>query len=208
MIKATTARWPSDWRRIRGLRVARVLVDSGMKKIKRQQIQKAITHMTTQPATVQLSVVPGLEAQKEIENTLDAPRRLSEAIEDLEKKRADAQAELAQSLAKDLAAGPLNVDNAIEKHKAWKAKDDALAAKIKTAEELRPIIEERIKELKDTQAEALKVIIRRQLDQLQKEAEVEKDKAELIEKQIESLTKLLSELEKPASAAVTKSKKE
>lgn len=58
-------------------RLARVFVDSRMKKIKRQQIQKEVLHMKTQPATVQLSVVPGLEAQKEIENTLDAPRRIS-----------------------------------------------------------------------------------------------------------------------------------
>ena len=162
--------------------------------------------MSAQPAPVALSVVPDAQTEKEIENNLDAPRRLSEAIEDLEKKRADAQAELAQSLAKDLAAGPLNVDSAIEKHKAWKARDDALSAKIKTAEELRPIIDERVKELKATQAEALKAVIRRKLDQLRKEAEVEKDKAELIEKQIERLTKLLGELEKPASAAVAKSK--
>jgi polyhydroxyalkanoate synthesis regulator phasin len=180
-----------------------------MPRIRRSnKVNKEANHMANQPVPMQLSVVPGLEAQKEIENTLDAPRRLSETIEDLEKKRADAQAELAQSLAKDLAAGPLNVDSAVEKYKAWKAKDDALAAKIKIAEELRPIIDERIEELKDTQAEALKAVIRRKLDELQKEAEVEKDKAELIEKQIESLTKLLGELEKPASAAVAKSKKE
>ena len=165
--------------------------------------------MATQPAPAPLlSVVPDAHTEKEIENTLDAPRRLSEAIEDLEKKRADAQTELAQSLARDLAAGPLNVDTAVEKHKAWKARDGALAAKIQTAEELRPIIDERIKQLKDTQAEALKAVIRRKLEQLQKEAEVEKDKAELIEKQIESLTKLLGELEKPQSGAPAKSKKE
>lgn len=163
--------------------------------------------MATQPAPA-LSVVPTAETQTEIENTLDAQRKLLDAIEDLKKKRAGGEAELAQSLGKDLAAAPLNVDSAIEKHKAWKAKDEALVAKIKTAEALQPIIERRIEELKSSQPQTLKAVLHRKLEQLEKEAEVEKDKAELIEKQIESLTKLLGELEKPASAAVAKSKKE
>jgi predicted ArsR family transcriptional regulator len=80
------------------------------------------------------------------------------------------------------------------------------AAKIKTAEELRAIIEELIDELKATQAEALKAVIRRKLDQLQEAAKVEIGKAKLIEDQIESLTALLRELEKSGSAARAKGK--
>ena len=45
-------------------RLARVFVDSRMKKIKRQQIQKEVLPMKTQPATVQLSVVPGWRRRK------------------------------------------------------------------------------------------------------------------------------------------------
>jgi phage replication-related protein YjqB (UPF0714/DUF867 family) len=74
-------------------------------------------------------------------------------IKDLEKKRAEGEAEFAQSLSKDLAAGPIDVESAIEKHKAWSAKDDALAAKIKACEELQTFIEERIEKLKTTQPE-------------------------------------------------------
>jgi hypothetical protein len=122
------------------------------------------------PAPVQLSVDPTGQTQKEIENTIDAPRRLSEAIDEFRRKRANAEAELAQSLARDLAAGPLNVERAIEKHKAWKATDDLLAAKINTAEELRPIIEELIEELKCSQPDALKAVLRRKLEQLEQEA--------------------------------------
>jgi len=162
--------------------------------------------MANQTAPVQLSVVPTAETQKEIENTLDAPRRLFDAVEDFKKKRADAATELAQALSKDLAASPLNVDSAIEKHKAWKAKDDALAAKIKTAEELEPIVVWRIDELKTTQPEVLKAVLERKLEQLEKEAAAEKDKAALLKDQIDSLKKLLQELEKPASTAPTKSK--
>jgi hypothetical protein len=170
--------------------------------------QKGATIMAPQPAPAPpLSIVPNAQTQKEIENTLDAARRLVEAIEALKKQRSDAETDLAQSLSKDLAIAPLNVDGAIEKHKAWKAKDDALAAKIKTAEELGPIIERRIEELKYAQPDALKGVLQRKLDQLEKEAAAEKDKAALLKEQIDSLRALLHELEKPAAGAL-KTKKE
>lgn len=160
--------------------------------------------MATQLATLELRVVPIPETQKEIENTLDAPRRISEAIENFKKQRADAEAELVRSLRKDLAAATFNVERAIEQYKAWKARDDALAAKIEIAEQLRTIIEKRIEELKTTQAEALKAVIQRKIEELEKEAAAEQDKAALLQQQIDALKELLQELEKPA----TKRKKE
>ena len=146
-------------------------------------------------------------------------------IERLKHERSDAESDLSKSLVRDLAAAPLNVDSAIEIHKIWKAKDGELAAKIKNVEELRPIIERHIMELKNTQAEVLKAVIRRKLDSragdrqifeyLEREAGAgaQKDKAALIkaqiDKQIDSLNSLLGELEKqPAhertGAAATK----
>jgi chromosome segregation ATPase len=172
--------------------------------LKRHRNQKGTTQMATQLATLELSVVPIPETQKEIENTLDAPRRISEAIENFEKQRADAEAELIRSLRKDLAAATFNVERAIEQYKAWKARDDALAAKIEIAKQLRTIIEKRIAELKTTQAEALKAVIQRKIEQLEKEAAPEQDKAALLQHQIDALKELLQELEKPA----TKKKKE
>jgi chromosome segregation ATPase len=161
--------------------------------------------MATQLATLELRVVPIPETQKEIENTLDAPRRISEAIENFEKQRADAEAELIRSLRKDLAAATFNVERAIEQYKAWKARDDALAAKIEIAKQLRTIIEKRIEELKTTQAEALKAVLQRKIEQLEKEAAVEQEQAELLKEQIDSLKALLEEIDKPAGA---KKKKE
>jgi phage replication-related protein YjqB (UPF0714/DUF867 family) len=75
-------------------------------------------------------------------------------VQNLKKRRAEAEAELTRSLSRDLAAGPLNVESAIAKHKASRAKDDALVAKIQAAEEVQTFIEERIEELKRTQPEA------------------------------------------------------
>jgi polyhydroxyalkanoate synthesis regulator phasin len=164
--------------------------------------------MANQPAPIQLSVVPEPVTQKEIENTLDAPRRISEAIEKFKAQRADAEAELIRSLRKDLAAASFNVERAIGKHRALKARDDALAAKIKTAEELLPIIQELIEELKRSQPDVLKAVLRRKLEQLEKEAAAEQEKAELLKEQIDALKALLNELEKAASAAVAKRKKD
>jgi hypothetical protein len=161
-------------------------------------------------AQMQSRIVAEPEKEKEIENTLDASRRISEVIERLKHERGDTEADLSQSLVRDLAAAPLNVDSAIEKHKIWKAKDGELAAKIKSAEELRLIIERHITELKNKQAEVLKAVICRKLDSragdrqifeyLENEAAAEKDKAALIkaqiDKEIDSLNSLLGELEK------------
>ena len=161
--------------------------------------------MATQPASVQLSVVPDAQTQKEIENIIDAPRKVAEAIEAFKENRADDETKLARSLRELFAAAPPNVvDRAIAQYEAWKVKDGATAEKIKTCEELLPIIENFIQELKATQREALKAAIRHKLDQLQEAAKVEIAKAKLIEDQIESLTKLLDELEKPASARKSK----
>jgi murein DD-endopeptidase MepM/ murein hydrolase activator NlpD len=62
-------------------------------------------------------------------------------VQNLKDKRIDAEAQLARAHSKDLAAGPLNVESAISKHKAWRATDDALAAKIQAAEKVRTFIE-------------------------------------------------------------------
>lgn len=164
--------------------------------------------MTTQTAPVQFGVVPDAGTDKEIENTIDAPRRLAAAIAEFKKKRTDAEAELANSLGKDLSVAPLNVENAIEKLKAWKAKDEALAAKIASAEELQLIIQAQIDELKATQPDALRAALRRKLAQLEAEAAAEEDKEAALKKQIDALKALLDELEeKPAAAAKYRSRK-
>ena len=75
-------------------------------------------------------------------------------MRDLERQRADAEAVLARSLSKSLAAGRLNMNRAIAQHKAWRTKDDALAAKIKACEELRTFIDERTEALETTPRKA------------------------------------------------------
>jgi hypothetical protein len=178
------------------------------RKLKRRSIQKGITNMPTQTATAPLIVVPGSDIQREIQNTFDAPRILAEAIQDLKKKRDDAKADLAQAIAKDLASAPLNVDSVVARYNAWKTSDDALAAKIKTCEELGPIIEEHEEELKRTQNNAVADYLEVKLDKLEAEMASEEDKEELLKHEIIETKKLLRELEKPPYTEAAKSKKE
>jgi hypothetical protein len=159
--------------------------------------------MTTQPASTQLSVVP--DAQK-IEYIIDAPRKLAEMIENFQKEIVADEAAFYDSLAKDLAAASLSM-GAIDKYQTFQAKKKGLLAKIEAAKELQPFLKRLIDEVKVRQPDALKTFIHNELARLQEEAEVKKDQAELIEDQIESLTTLRDELEKPASAAAAKSKK-
>ena len=65
-------------------------------------------------------------------------------VQNLETRRAAARTELSQSLSNDLAAGAFNVEKAIAKHRAFRAKEDALAAKIQAAGELEMLMEEHV----------------------------------------------------------------
>jgi hypothetical protein len=175
------------------------------RNLKRHRNQKGKTAMATQTAPT-LTVVPSPGTQDQIKNIITAPRILADAIDRFKKNRTDAETELAQSLSKDLAAAPLNVDSAIGKYQAWKAKDDALRVKIEAAEKLLPIIYNLIEELEASQPDALKAVIQREIEQLQKEATAEKDKAALLKEQIDALKALLHELEKTGQATTAKRK--
>jgi hypothetical protein len=63
---------------------------------------------------------------------------------------------LTQSLSNDLAVGALNVERAIAKHRAFRAKEDALTAKIQAAGELETLIEE---QMPDVETHGRKLIL-------------------------------------------------
>jgi dGTP triphosphohydrolase len=150
--------------------------------------------MATQPAPVQLTVVPG--GQTEIENTIDAPSKLTDTIEEFKKKIADLEIKLAESLRKDLATGPPKVESWIEQLKATRSEQETFGASIKYCEELRKIIEALIDDLKETQPEALRTVVQARIDQLEKHAAADKE-------QISALKRLLVDLK--GTAAKSKS---
>jgi hypothetical protein len=99
---------------------------------------------------------------KEIENVLAVLRKQEETIAELEQQRKVAKAELIQSLA----TPPPSVDTAGARQK-WKAKDDALAERIKDANELKTVIDARIDELKKDQPKAFNEAIDEEVKRLE-----------------------------------------
>jgi phage replication-related protein YjqB (UPF0714/DUF867 family) len=88
----------------------------------------------------------GREIAAAVAKVFASPRRLliGTFVQNLEARRTEAKDGLGQSLRSELAAGPLNVERAIAKNRAWRAKDDVLAAKIQAAEDLETFLEEYI----------------------------------------------------------------
>jgi hypothetical protein len=165
--------------------------------------------MPTQTASA-LIVVPPVGTQDQMtpvqmKNIITAPKILDDMIENLQREEDKAEDEFYKSLANDLANAALSV-GAIDKYQTFQAKKEALVAKEEAAKELQPFLQRLIDDLKVTQSDRLKSVIRNELARLQGEAEVEKEKAELLKEQIESLKALLDELEKPARTAAKRKK--
>jgi len=164
--------------------------------------------MGNQTVPAQFAVVAGAGIYKEVENTIDALDRLKAAVVEFKKKRAEAEAELANALGKDLSSAPLNVERAIGQLNVEKAKVEGLNAKIASAEELQVIIQAMIDELKATQSDALKVVLHRKLEQLEAEVAAEEDKEAALKDQIDAGKALLGEVEgKPPYSAARRRKK-
>jgi LPS O-antigen subunit length determinant protein (WzzB/FepE family) len=148
--------------------------------------------MATQPAPLEFTVVPG--GQTEIENTIDAPGKLTDAIEEFKQKIADLEMGLARSLRENLRTGPLKVESAIEELKKTRSAQEAFNTSINACEELRKIIEILIGELKQTQPEALRTVVQARVDQLEKQVLYEKEKEDLLNELINALKRLLADL--------------
>ena len=159
--------------------------------------------MATEPALA-LTVLPGPQTQKEIENTLDAVPKLLLEIEELKRKHADALTELRQSLAKDLATAPLNTNTAAQKHKAWETKEQALVAKDKTAHDLLDSIGHLVTRLIQTQPEATEPVLLRKIEQLKHEAASEQAKVDRLRNQIGTWEALLETISESVAAQTAK----
>ena len=141
-----------------------------------------------------LAAVPDDGTYQKINNIVDAPRALASAIDQLKTQRAAARRTLASTLANDLATASINVDTAIAKEQAWKTSDEAFAAKIKAAEDLKEIFEKQIEDLETTQPEVLRTVLQTKIDELEAEIKVEHEQTELVREQIKFLRSLLHEV--------------
>jgi len=163
--------------------------------------------MPSQTATTPLTVVPAPDVQQAFASTFYAPAKLSEAIEDFERQRADAKNALARSLAEDFAVDRPNVAGAITRYQTWEINDKALVAKIEVCRKLRCIIEEHIEDLKRTRRDEVKAFLQGKLYKLEAEKAFEEGKERFLQGEIKETRDLLQQLEKPPYAASAKSKK-
>lgn len=163
--------------------------------------------MTTQTATTPLTIVPGRDVQQAFANTFYAPAKLSEAIEDFERQRAEAKDALARSLAEDFAVDRPNVAGAITRFQTWETNDKTLVTKIEVCRKLRWIIEEHIEDLKRTRRHEVKAFFQGKLEKLEAERASEEDKETFLQGEIKKTRDLLQQLEKPPYAASAKRKK-
>ena len=139
---------------------------------------------TTATATAPISVMPDA---KEVGNTIDATGIFLAAIEDYKQQRIAARAALANSLGQDFANAPPNVENAIAKETAWQAQDQALAAKIKAAEDLLTIVEGQIDVLEAMQPEALCTVLQAKIAQLEAAMAAQEDQEKSLTERIKRL---------------------
>jgi hypothetical protein len=106
-------------------------------------------------------------------------------------------------MARDLGSAPLHVEKAVARHRTWRAVDELLASKIETAEQLPPIVERLLEELKRSHPGAFKTALHRKLDQLEDKANAEQEEVVLLQEQIEklrALSKKSSSRRKPPKA--------
>jgi hypothetical protein len=163
--------------------------------------------MPTQTAPTPLTVVPGPDVQQAFANTFYAPAKLSEAIENFERQRAEAKNALARSLAEDFAVDRPNVAGAITRYQNWETSDKTLVTKIEVCRKLRCIIEEHIEDLKRTRRDEVKAFLKGKLYKLEAERASEEVKETFLQGEIKKTRDLLQQLEKPPYAASAKRKK-
>jgi hypothetical protein len=159
--------------------------------------------MATQIATTELTVVPGLELQADIASTFDAAGKLREAVDGLNKKRADDRSSLAQAVAKALAAAPL-AENIVPLYNTFKTGDDARAAEINACEALQPIIREHAEQLIADRREAVAAYLEAKLTKLEAEIASQEVKSTVLELEIEATKRLIEELRSPHRAEAAK----
>ena len=146
---------------------------------------------TSAPA---LTVVDDASTYQRINNTVDTQGILRTSIEQFKTQRVSARTALISALAKDLEAASLNVDIASAKLEAFNKNDEALAAKIKSAEELKEIFEKQIDDLTKTQPYLMQTVLNAKIAELEAEVKVEHEQTELVREQIKFLRSLLHDV--------------
>ena len=140
------------------------------------------------------------EIQIEIQNVIDARRKLQNLIAGLNKQRAEAELAFLREFSRDLAALKVDfdrsfVDGVFNKYSSVKQTEDQITQRATALGEIATKIEKRINELKQTYREDLMLVLKRELERLKAERAVQGKECDLLDQEIGQLEGEIYQLE-------------
>ena len=140
------------------------------------------------------------EIQNEIQNAIDARRKLQNLITGLDKQRAEAGLAFLREFSRDLAALKVDfdrafVDGTFNKYTSVKQTEDQITQRVTALSEIATKIEKRINEFKKANREDLMLVLKGKLERLKAERAVQGKECDLLDKEIGQLEGEISQLE-------------
>ena len=140
------------------------------------------------------------EIQIEIQNVIDARRKLQNLIAGLNKQQAEAELAFLRKFSLDLAALKVDfdrpfVDGVFNKYTSVKQTEDQITQRATALGEIATKIEKRINEFKQTNREDLMLVLKRELEKLMLARTAQGKETDLLDKEIDRLQEEISQLE-------------
>ena len=140
------------------------------------------------------------EIQIEIQNVVDARRKLQNLIDGLNKQRAEAGSAFLREFSRDLAALKVDfdrsfVDNTFNKYTSVKQTEDQMSQRVTALGEIATRIEKSINEFRQNNREDLMLILKRDLEKLMLARTAQEKETDSLDKEISQLQAEISQLE-------------
>jgi hypothetical protein len=140
------------------------------------------------------------EIQTEIQNVIDARRKLQNLIAGLNKQRAEAELAFLREFSRDLAALKVDfdrpfVERTFTEYTSVRQTEDQITQRITALGEIATKIEKRINEFKKANREDVMLVLERELERLKSARAVQEKETDFLDKEIDRLQKEISQLE-------------
>ena len=151
-----------------------------------------------------LAVAPGpSDIETEVIGAFDARQKLQEAISDLEVKRKKAELDFVQTFTR-IPGVPINVEDAFQKHEAWKTANEQTKQRIAALMSIRSKVADRFDQLKSENPEIARSALKKKIEALRSGLAEPTKQSEEINKQIKSLQQEIDSLGGKQQAAAAK----